>query len=104
MATISEHCRNLRHLKLDCDVIETSLEPLWTSAGKKLPHLELEGSRYDPKLSLQAIMSNCRNIARLSYGFSGSEGHKAIEELCKLYGPRLVELKVDARNMEPLLL
>lgn len=104
VAAIGESCCNLIHLKLSCAGIVCSFAQLWTSAGKNLQHLELGGCVYDPRFSLQNIFPNCPNISRLSFGFWEPEGHQAVDDLCKLYGPRLTELKTQSYGMEAVLL
>lgn len=103
VAVIAKHCQSLVRLKLDVRKILVSFERLWTSLGKTLARVELGGNLYNPMLSLQSLFTSCPNISGLSFAFVKGGEPQAIEDVCKLYGARLKELKIRRMSMDPAL-
>lgn len=91
---ICAHCPRLKHLKLYASKLaSTSLAAMWESLGEDLQEVELRYSSNVPLLALGDIVTHCPNISALDFQFEFG-GHNGIEDICKHYGPKLLELKL----------
>lgn len=94
ISAIAKYCTRVRRLELCCYRLYSSLAPLWNSLGINLENVTFRSWNANSMLALHSLTRNCPNISRLTFCI-WSNYCGGVEEICKFYGPRQLELPLS---------